>query len=86
MLVLFDPTDAAERASAQALAHYVSASAIAMGGTCTGEHGIGVHKLDAMLDEHGPGAVAVMQAIKAALDPNGIMNPGKTLPAQPFAL
>ena len=86
MLVLFDPADAAERARAETLARGVSERAIAMGGTCTGEHGIGVHKLDAMLLEHGPGAVAVMQAIKAALDPNGIMNPGKTLPAQHFTL
>jgi D-lactate dehydrogenase (cytochrome) len=86
MLVLFDPADAAERDRAEALAKGVSARAIAMGGTCTGEHGIGIHKLDAMLSEHGSEAVAVMQAVKAALDPNGIMNPGKTLPATRFAL
>jgi D-lactate dehydrogenase (cytochrome) len=86
MLVLFDPADTAERDRAEALAKGVSARAIAMGGTCTGEHGIGLHKLDAMLSEHGSEAVAVMQAIKAALDPNGIMNPGKTLPATHFAL
>ncbi|MBC7504935.1 MAG: hypothetical protein H7267_04315, partial [Sandarakinorhabdus sp.] len=86
MLVLFDPADAAERARAETLAANVSERAIAMGGTCTGEHGIGVHKLGAMLLEHGPGAVAVMQAIKTALDPNGIMNPGKTLPTQHFSL
>jgi D-lactate dehydrogenase (cytochrome) len=86
MLVLFDPADAAERNRAEALAKGVSARAIAMGGTCTGEHGIGLHKLDAMLAEHGSEAVAVMQAVKTALDPNGIMNPGKTLPATHFAL
>ena len=86
MLVLFDPADAAERARAETLTKGISARAIAMGGTCTGEHGIGIHKLDAMLAEHGSEAVAVMQAVKAALDPNGIMNPGKTLPATHFAL
>jgi D-lactate dehydrogenase (cytochrome) len=80
MLVLFDPADADERARADRLAASVSARAIAMGGTCTGEHGIGVHKLDALVDEHGTAAVGVMQAIKAALDPHGIMNPGKTVP------
>lgn len=86
MLVLFDPTDTAERDRAEALAKGVSARAIAMGGTCTGEHGIGLHKLDAMLSEHGSEAVAVMQAVKAAIDPNSIMNPGKTLPSTQFAL
>lgn len=80
MLVLFDPGDTTMRARADELAGFVAATAIAMGGTCSGEHGIGVHKLDALVAEHGPGAIAVMQAVKAALDPNGIMNPGKTVP------
>ncbi|GGI83546.1 oxidoreductase [Polymorphobacter multimanifer] len=83
MLVLFDPADPDERARADKLAASVSERAIRMGGTCTGEHGIGVHKLDALLLEHGAEAVAVMQAIKAALDPHGIMNPGKTVPSLP---
>lgn len=86
MLVLFDPNDMAERARADRLAASVSERAIRMGGTCTGEHGIGTHKLDALVSEHGSGAVAVMQAVKAALDPNGIMNPGKTVPALHFSL
>jgi D-lactate dehydrogenase (cytochrome) len=79
LVVLFDPDDAAERSRAEALAARVSLRAIGMGGTCTGEHGIGVHKLDALVAEHGD-AVAVMQTIKRALDPHNILNPGKTVP------
>jgi D-lactate dehydrogenase (cytochrome) len=79
LVVLFDPGDAAERARAEALAHAVSLRAIAMGGTCTGEHGIGWHKLDVLAQEHGE-AVDLMRAIKRALDPLNIMNPGKTVP------
>ena len=48
LVVLFDPADPDERAKAEALAKRVSLRAIAMGGTCTGEHGIGMHKLDAL--------------------------------------
>ncbi len=80
MLVLFSPDDAAERARADDLAGFVAATAIAMGGTCSGEHGIGVHKLDALVAEHGEAAITVMQTLKAAIDPHGIMNPGKTVP------
>ena len=80
LLVLFDPNDAAERAKAEALASRVSMRAIGMGGTCTGEHGVGVHKLDALVAEHGDGAVDLMRKIKRALDPFDILNPGKTVP------
>ena len=79
LTILFDPGDADERARAEDLARRVSLRAIAMGGTCTGEHGIGVHKLDALVAEHG-NAIALMQTIKRALDPHNIMNPGKTVP------
>jgi D-lactate dehydrogenase (cytochrome) len=79
LVILFDPDDADERARAEALAKRVSLRAIAMGGTCTGEHGIGVHKLDALVAEHGD-AVALMRTIKRALDPDNILNPGKTVP------
>jgi len=79
LVVLFDPAVAGEREKAEGLAARVSRRAIAMGGTCTGEHGVGVHKLDALVAEHGE-AVSLMQAIKRALDPNDILNPGKTVP------
>ena len=81
MLVLCDPADPDERARAEALCARVAVHALACGGTITGEHGIGVHKLAAMRAEHDEGALAVMRAIKAALDPAGLLNPGKTVPA-----
>jgi D-lactate dehydrogenase (cytochrome) len=74
LVVLFDPAKPEERKKAEDLAARVS-----LGGTCTGEHGVGVHKLDALLVEHGE-AVVLMQTIKRALDPNDILNPGKTVP------
>jgi D-lactate dehydrogenase (cytochrome) len=51
--------------------------AIAMEGTCTGEHGIGLHKMGFLVDEAGVGAVDLMRQIKRSLDPKNIMNPGK---------
>ncbi|MEZ5783236.1 MAG: FAD-linked oxidase C-terminal domain-containing protein [Rhizobiaceae bacterium] len=77
--ILYDSKDAAETDRAEALATRVSERAIRYGGTCSGEHGIGIHKRQFMYAEHGAG-VEVMRAIKAALDPHGIMNPGKLLP------
>ncbi|HEV3241351.1 MAG TPA: FAD-linked oxidase C-terminal domain-containing protein [Casimicrobiaceae bacterium] len=79
LIVLFDPANGEERGRAESLAHDVSLRAIRMGGTCTGEHGIGWHKLDVLAQEHGE-AVDLMRAIKRALDPLNIMNPGKTVP------
>ncbi|MBR0753423.1 FAD-binding protein [Bradyrhizobium jicamae] len=77
--ILYDPNDPDETERAEALAFRTSRRAIAMGGTCSGEHGIGLHKIVHMQTEHGEG-VALMKAIKHALDPNGIMNPGKVYP------
>jgi D-lactate dehydrogenase (cytochrome) len=62
------------------LVHAVVEDALARGGTCTGEHGVGLGKIGALAQEHGD-LVPLMQAIKASFDPNGILNPGKVLPA-----
>ena len=74
---LIDPADEDERARAEALNHRVVARALELGGTCTGEHGVGLHKQGFLLDEAGAGAVAMMRGIKQALDPDNILNPGK---------
>ncbi len=79
MLVLFDPADPAERGRAEALAESIARRSLALGGTISGEHGVGLHKMGMMAAEHGD-ALAVMRSLKAALDPRGIMNPGKMLP------
>jgi D-lactate dehydrogenase (cytochrome) len=77
--ILFDPKDADETERAEALAFRTARRAIRFGGTCSGEHGVGLHKIAHMETEHGEG-VALMKALKNALDPNGIMNPGKMYP------
>ena len=69
--------DAAERDTAEALSHRMVQRAIALGGTCTGEHGIGLHKIGFLVEEAGEGAVAMMRTLKRALDPKNILNPGK---------
>ena len=76
--ILFDPANPEEVRRAEALATRTGERAIRLGGTCTGEHGIGLHKRDLLDLEHGAG-VALMRTIKRALDPLGIMNPGKML-------
>ena len=74
---LIDPDSAQERATAEALNHKLVARALALEGTCTGEHGVGLHKMGFLVDETGTGAVDMMRAIKQALDPDNILNPGK---------
>lgn len=78
-LMLVDPGNADEIAQAKALARRMAERALAVGGTISGEHGIGLGKRGLMEAEHGA-AWQVMGAIKRALDPNGILNPGKIVP------
>jgi len=76
LLLLVDHDDAAEVARAGALHRRMVMRALDMDGTCTGEHGVGLGKIDFLKMEHGA-AVATMRAVKHALDPDNIMNPGK---------
>jgi D-lactate dehydrogenase (cytochrome) len=74
---LIDPGVPQERWVAEELNQRLVARALRLEGTCTGEHGIGLHKMGFLLDEAGAPAVALMREIKRALDPGNIMNPGK---------
>lgn len=75
---MVDPNDSREVRQAEAINEAIVSDALSRGGTCTGEHGIGVGKAHYLRAEHGD-AVDVMRAIKSALDPRGILNPGKVL-------
>ncbi len=74
---LLDPNAPEERVTAEKLNHALVSRALALGGTCTGEHGIGLHKMDFLVTEAGPGAIDMMRTLKRALDPKNILNPGK---------
>ena len=74
---LIDPNNPQERDTADRLNDQLVARALRLEGTCTGEHGIGLHKMDYLKTETGLGAVDMMRTIKHALDPDNIMNPGK---------
>ncbi len=78
LVYLLDPASPGELAEAQRLNARMVARALAMGGTCTGEHGIGSGKMTSLIAEHGEG-VGVMRDIKRALDPDNRMNPGKVV-------
>ena len=69
----------AEVIRAKAFIERVAERALAMEGTCTGEHGVGQGKKYLMEAEHGSAAVEAMRAIKRAIDPSGVMNPGKII-------
>jgi len=81
VVILTTPDDPAQVRAAEALGQRIVERALALDGTCTGEHGIGIGKREFLLAEHGEG-VAVMRSLKATLDPLKLMNPGKifTLP------
>jgi len=74
---LIDPDKPEQRDTAEHLNTLLVRRALALGGTCTGEHGVGLHKMDFLPEETGAGAVAMMRAFKQALDPDHILNPGK---------
>ncbi|MGH7642054.1 MAG: FAD-binding oxidoreductase [Candidatus Dormibacteria bacterium] len=72
------PDDAEEMRKATEVHQRLVTRALALAGTCTGEHGIGLGKMEFLTKEHGPG-VELMHRLKTALDPSGILNPGKVL-------
>lgn len=78
-ILMVEPENGAEAATAKALAGRMAERALRLGGTITGEHGVGFGKLPHMAAEHGA-AWAAMGRIKRALDPKGLMNPGKLVP------
>ena len=82
---VLDPDDADEMRRVRTVNGRMISRAIAMGGTCTGEHGIGYGKIDELREEHGD-AVEVMTAVKQALDPKGLMNPGKLFGPSPLTV
>jgi D-lactate dehydrogenase (cytochrome) len=74
---LVDPNNPSERELAERLNQELVQRAIDVEGTCSGEHGIGLHKMDFLVREAGEGAISMMRTLKRALDPKNIMNPGK---------
>jgi D-lactate dehydrogenase (cytochrome) len=79
LVFIVDPEDQDEIARAKQVGRRLVEQALALGGTCSGEHGVGQGKIGYLAAEHGE-AVHVMRTIKQALDPQGIMNPGKIVP------
>jgi D-lactate dehydrogenase (cytochrome) len=77
--IMYNSRDKAEREKVERCVKNMVQRAIEMDGTCTGEHSIGWGKKDSLLLEVGPDTVGVMKAIKRALDPLWIMNPGKIM-------
>jgi D-lactate dehydrogenase (cytochrome) len=79
VLMMVDPHDPADVAKAEAVNARMVARALSMDGTCTGEHGVGMHKMDFLVQEHGEEAIETMRVLKHAFDPKNIMNPGKII-------
>ncbi|WP_026075563.1 FAD-binding oxidoreductase [Noviherbaspirillum massiliense] len=79
VLLMVDPHDPADLARAEGVNARMVARAISMDGTCTGEHGVGLHKIDFLVQEHGEAAIDTMRTLKHAFDPKNIMNPGKII-------
>jgi D-lactate dehydrogenase (cytochrome) len=78
-LMLIDPDNPEEVRKSEEVSHRLMQRAVAYDGTSTGEHGVGLHKIPYLQEEHGAAAVEVMRRIKQALDPNNILNPGKVV-------
>jgi D-lactate dehydrogenase (cytochrome) len=79
LTLLVDLDDPDEVRRAKGLSERLVERALAMDGTCTGEHGVGEGKMKYLAAEHGESALAAMRAVKQALDPQNIMNPGKII-------
>jgi D-lactate dehydrogenase (cytochrome) len=77
VMLLVDPAKPEEFDEAEAINHRLVSRAIQLDGTCTGEHGVGLHKMPFLIEEHGEDALDLMRALKRAFDPKNIMNPGK---------
>ena len=75
--ILANADDPREVEEAERLNTRIVERAIAMDGTCTGEHGVGLHKMDFLVEEHGHDALDLMARLKRAFDPLNILNPGK---------
>jgi len=84
--IMYDDSDAEETARAQAALPRIFETVLALGGTLSGEHGIGVAKRAFMAQAFDAATLATMWAVKRALDPEGILNPGKVLPDPPTSL
>ena len=78
-VILADPNDPGEMAEAERLNQRVMRRALAMDGTCTGEHGIGLHKRELLEEELGSDAIELMRRLKRAWDPQNLLNPGKVI-------
>lgn len=76
-IILVEEGNAEEMERAWALDRQIVRRALALGGTCSGEHGVGLGKREFLREEHGEAALDVMRALKASMDPKGILNPGK---------
>jgi len=79
-LILFNANDPEELKRAEAFGNDILRTAVRLGGTITGEHGVGIEKLDAMCVQFSDAERGQMLAFKAAFDPDGLLNPGKAIP------
>jgi D-lactate dehydrogenase (cytochrome) len=79
VLMLLDPNSESEWQESERLNYQLVTQAIDADGTCTGEHGIGLHKKQFMVREHGEDALDLMRTLKQSFDPKNILNPGKVI-------